>query len=94
MDIEDDKDAEDAEPQSQDTNTFNNIYLGATQKPRSISDIENAYVEDPAFNQFQSRLEKSLNEILHRDDSPIQIQNTQGLLVTANNFVSWNHLYY
>jgi len=84
----DDKDAMDAPPRSPNTYTFNNVYLGATQKRCSIDDIENTHGGEPAFHQFRSRFEKSLNEILSQDDSPIHIQNAQGLSVTANDLIT------
>ena len=86
----DDIDAEDTQPVSRSRNnfTFNNVYLGATQKRCSINDVEHAHADDPAFQQFQSRLERLLKEILIRDDSPVQVQTTQGLSIMADDFVS------
>jgi hypothetical protein len=89
-DDRDDIDTEDApsQPASQNTYTFNNVYLGATLKRCSINDVEHAHSDNPAFQQFQSRFERSLKEILSRDDSPVQVQTAQGLSIMADDFVS------
>lgn len=84
----DDSDAEDTQPASRNTYTFNNVYLGATQKRCSINDVEHAHTNDSAFQHFRSRFEKSLKEILSRDDSPVKVQIAQGLSIMADDFVS------
>ena len=67
------------------------MYLGAVQKQSSIYHVEQMHSENPAFLHFRSRFEKSLNEILSRIDSPVQLQNAQGLSVPADAFVCCNH---
>lgn len=84
----DDSDTEGTQPASQNTYTFNNVYLGATQKRCSINDVEHAHSDNPAFQQFRSRFERSLKEILSRDDSPVQVQTAQGLSIMDDDFVS------
>jgi hypothetical protein len=64
------------------------VYLGATQKRCSINNVEVAHADDPAFQQFQSRFERSLKEILSQDDSPVQVKTSQGLSIKAEDFVS------
>lgn len=83
-----DSDAEDAPPEHQTTHTFNNIYLGAPQKRCSIDNVELAHQGDPAFKEFRNRFEKSLNDILRRNNSPVEIKNPKGLSVAAEDFVS------
>jgi hypothetical protein len=87
-DDKDGSDDSDAQPASSNTYTVNNVYLGATQKRCSINNVEVVHADDPAFQQFQSRFERALKEILSRLDSPVQVKTAQGLSIKAEDFVS------
>ncbi|KAF8072161.1 hypothetical protein FPV67DRAFT_1667598 [Lyophyllum atratum] len=58
---------------SQTAQQFNNIYLGAPQKHTSFFKLEEDNHKDPAFHGFRHRVQESLNNILTRDDSPVQL---------------------
>jgi len=75
--------------ESQNTTSFGNIYLGAPQKRCSFEELQITHADDPAFHQFQTRFAKLLNELLRRDDSPVQLQSDHPVPIAAGDFVSY-----
>jgi hypothetical protein len=55
---------EDSEDSNSSSQEFNNIVLGAKQKPLSFSAIESTHSEDPAFQNFRERFCKFLSIVL------------------------------
>ncbi|KAF8078222.1 hypothetical protein FPV67DRAFT_1662964 [Lyophyllum atratum] len=71
---------------SQTAQQFNNIYLGVPQKHTSFFKLEEDNHKDPAFHGFRHRVEESLNNILTRDDSPVQLSGK--LSISPNAYIS------
>jgi hypothetical protein len=75
-------------PDSPKPTFFGNVYLGAPQKQCSFDAIQIAHADDSAFHQFRARFAKTLNGLLHRDDSPVQLLNNSQVSVADEDFVS------
>jgi hypothetical protein len=68
---------------------FGNVFLGAPQKWGSFETIQEAHSGDSAFQNFRACFEKALNELLHRDVSPVQPLNNSHISVADGDFVSY-----
>jgi len=59
------------------------------KKQCSFNALQKAHPDDPAFHQFRACFAKLLNELLQRDNSPVQCLNDDPVFVTDKDFMNY-----